>query len=325
MIPQTHNVDLYAIFTEKLDIDMHSFPNTVYSNGYVQNDEVVPCLDVVTKPNNEFVSCPPVATKQNNEVVPCHLAVATKSNNEVVSAVVATKPKNRILKEISCVKKENPEEPVYKCSKCNQIFRHTQSLNDHVLRHLVDQVDAGVRQQEERANADIEVPERRVKTAKRKYSHMAKSIEFTSPWARWLDRGDHQLCSPRNSWSHHRTSYEMLDQSSSISANDHVKGMPPPVTTTLVPILTWSPKYNSISPPIYKPSTWGWSSDDDDDDEEDEDLDQVEHPVKRARTGFNTEVTTAVETTDSVEFDDCNIDADLCAQIIKIWNGVANN
>ena len=82
------------------------------------------------------------------------------------------------------------------------------------------------RQQDERANTDVEVPEREVKTTKRKYAHITKSIEFSSPWAKWLDRGDHQVCDPTTSWSHYRTSNQVLNYNICSARTDN-KGMPP--------------------------------------------------------------------------------------------------
>ena len=286
MIPQNSRVDLYAIITEELDTKMENL-----SKGDISKQEV--------------------------------------SKSKVVAALPASVRKqtsHNCKEETQNVKRKKTNVPLaYNCPKCKQGFMVKQELNDHVLEHLVAQVDVGVREQEERANAPPEVQERKVKRAKRKHSTMAKPIEFSSTWAKWLDRGEHHLCSPTNSWSHH--SYLVQDQSTHI-VHKGGKGTQPALTASLVPIPTWSPTSQPIIPPIYKHSTSytvsrpsarrGRSLLDDDDDDK-EDIEVIVNPTKRSKTGFNTEVTTAIDISKFIELDGINIDADLCEQIMEVW------
>ena len=120
---------------------------------------------------------------------------APTSHRESANKEFITKQPKQNVKETSHVKKDYaPEQGTYMCPKCKQEFPQRHELNDHVLDHLVAQVDAGVQQKEESVKADVEVQEKKVKTAKRKYIQMPKSIEFPPLWARWLERGDHQVC-----------------------------------------------------------------------------------------------------------------------------------
>ena len=59
-------------------------------------------------------------------------------------------------------------------------------------------------------------------------------------------------------------------------------------------------------------------------DDDDDDMEIIEQATKRAKIGFETEVTTAVESSDMVDLDHgVNTDEDLCAQLIEVWNGIS--
>ena len=122
------------------------------------------------------------------------------SHREFVNKEVVTKKPKHNGKDTSHIKKDyTPEQCSYLCPKCKQVFEQRHELNDHVLDHLVAQVDAGVRQPEESVIIDVKVQEQKVKMAKRMYTDMPKYIEFTPLWVRWLERGDHQVCNSTNS------------------------------------------------------------------------------------------------------------------------------